>query len=195
MKIGLFFGTFNPIHNGHLSIACYMANNTDLDEVWLVVSPQNPLKKNEELLEDEARYKLVKLATGNHLKLKADNTEFFLPKPSYTVNTLSFLKKKHPDKTFVLILGEDNLRNFRQWKNYEKILEDFELYVYPRKVLESEKQEAAGSLVHPHIRKFDLKLLDVSATRVRNAIRKGENVSGLLPEVVFSEIERLRYYR
>lgn len=195
MKVGLFFGTFNPIHNGHLSIAGFMANKTDLDEVWLVVSPQNPLKQNEDLLEDKARYELVKIAIKKQLKLKADDTEFHLPKPSYTIDTLFFLKKNHPDKSFVLIIGEDNLRNFRLWKEYEKILSGFELYVYPRKVLENEKKEADSPVIHPHVRKFDLQLLDISATTIRNSIRNGKDVSELLPEEVWSEIKMRGYYQ
>lgn len=195
MKTGLFFGTFNPIHNGHLQIAEYMANSTDLDEVWFIVSPQNPLKKNEELLDDKTRYELVKLSVKNNLKLKADNTEFQLPKPSYTVNTLFFLKKKYPEKKFALIIGEDNLRNFHLWKEYEQILSGFELYVYPRKVLENETAEISNEITHPHIRKFDLKLLDISATRIRKAIRNGEDVSPFLPEEVLWKIKQHGYYR
>ena len=131
-NIGLYFGTFNPIHVGHLVIANYMADYTDLDEVWLVVSPQNPLKKKESLLPDYHRLSLVRIAIEDNTKLKACNEEFNLPIPSYTINTLAFLKEKYGDSKFHLIMGEDNLRSFHKWKNHEEIIKYNKIYVYPR---------------------------------------------------------------
>ena len=132
MKVGLFFGSFNPIHVGHLIIANYMATHTDLKEIWLVVSPQNPLKQKASLAKDYDRLHLVRLAIDQNPKLKASNIEFDLPKPSYTVDTLAYLKEKYPTKTFVLIMGGDNLGTFHKWKNYEIILKNFQIYVYSR---------------------------------------------------------------
>src|SRR6185436_15729441 len=132
MKVGLFFGTFNPIHVGHMIIASYMAEFTDLEQVWLIVSPQNPLKQNQILLHDYHRLALARLAVENHRKLKVSNVEFSLPKPSYTIDTLTHLSEKYRDNEFVLIVGTDNLESFRQWKDYERILDQYSLYVYPR---------------------------------------------------------------
>ena len=131
-KVGLFFGSFNPIHVGHLILGNYLANNTDLAEVWFVVSPHNPHKTKANLLADHHRLHMVQLAVEDNLKLRASNVEFDLPKPSYTVFTLQKLKEDHPDKKFVMIMGEDNLRSFHKWKNYEYILENHEIVVYPR---------------------------------------------------------------
>ena len=131
-SIGLYFGTFNPIHVGHLIIANYIADNTILDEVWLVVSPQNPLKNRDTLLSDYHRMSLVRIAVEDNVKLRASNDEFNLPKPSYTINTLTYLNEKYKDFNFNLIMGEDNLRSFHKWKNYETIIKNHKIFVYPR---------------------------------------------------------------
>ena len=132
MKVGLFFGSFNPVHVGHMIIAEHMANHTDLDEVWMVVSPQNPLKKQASLAGDYDRLHLVNLAIGENLKLRSSNIEFGLSKPSYTVDTLVYLREKYPNKEFVLIMGGDNLATLHKWKNFEVILRDYQIYVYKR---------------------------------------------------------------
>ena len=139
-KVGLFFGTYNPIHVGHLVIANHLANYTELDEVWLVVSPQNPLKKKDSLLQDYHRLALVRVAIEDNPKLKASDIEFSLPKPSYTSNTLAHINEKYPDYSFALIMGEDNLRTFHKWKNYADILKNNQIYVYPRVLTEQEKE-------------------------------------------------------
>jgi nicotinate-nucleotide adenylyltransferase len=132
MKIGLFFGSFNPVHVGHMVLANYMLEYTDLDKIWFVISPHNPLKKKSSLLDEKHRLQLVNLAIGDNAKIKASDIEFKLPQPSYTVVTLAYLKEKHPEYEFALILGEDNLLSFNKWKNYEEILKHHQLYVYPR---------------------------------------------------------------
>lgn len=139
MKIGLYFGTFNPIHVGHLVIANYMAEYTDLDQVWMVVTPQNPLKDKSTLLADFHRLALVKVAIDDNTKLRASDIEFNLPKPSYTMTTLTYLKEKHPNYSFALIMGEDNLRTFHKWFNHEVILKNHSFYVYPRVLTEQEE--------------------------------------------------------
>ena len=132
MKIGLYFGTFNPIHIGHLIIANHMAEHSDLKQVWMVVTPHNPLKKKETLLKDSIRLELVHLATEEYPKIKPSDIEFKLPQPNYTVNTLAYLTEKYPKNEFSLIMGEDNLKSFHKWKNYEVILQNHDIYVYPR---------------------------------------------------------------
>lgn len=194
MKTGLFFGTFNPIHNGHIAIAEYMANKTDLDEVWLVVSPQNPLKGEENLLGDETRLNLVKKAIDKRKRISVIDVEFHLPKPSYTIHTLHCLVHKYPEVEFVLIIGEDNLRNFQHWKNHEQILEQFELYVYPRVVLENETETSTG-ITHPRIKRFNVELLNISATAIRKLIKAGHDVTRYLPRPVHEEIREKKYYR
>jgi nicotinate-nucleotide adenylyltransferase len=183
-KIGLFFGSFNPIHIGHMIIANYMVTETDLDQVWLVVSPQNPLKNKSSLARDYDRLHLVRLAIGDNPKLEASNIEFDLPKPSYTIDTLIHLKEKHPEYEFVLIMGGDNLASLRKWKNYELILRDYQIYVYKRPSYE------LGDLVsHQNIRLFDAPLMQISASYIRSCLKEGKSVQYLVPESVFDYLE------
>ena len=198
-KIGLFFGSFNPIHIGHLIIANVMAENTDLQKVWLVVSPQNPFKPSNTLLHEFDRYDMVKAAIGDHYKLDVSDVEFNLPKPSYTIHTLAHLTEKHPNKEFKVIIGEDNLENFIKWKNHEQILEQYGLYVYPR------LNNAVGQ-ARPHITNSDLKrhanvkvveapLLDISATYIRSCIKNNKSIRYLVPEVVEQMIRSKNFFR
>lgn len=190
MKIGLFFGSFNPIHIGHMIIANVMAGNTDLDKVWFVVSPQNPLKPSKGLLHEFDRYDLVKAAIADNFKLEVSDVEFHLPKPSYTIHTLAHLTEKHPGKEFKLIIGEDNLENFSQWKNYEQILQQYGLYVYPRpRVSQSELK------YRPQVTLIDAPLLDISATYIRNCIKDNKSIRYLVPEVVDQIIQKKQFYR
>jgi len=190
MKIGLFFGSFNPIHIGHLIIANYMATQTDLDRVWLVVSPQNPLKPKKTLARDHDRLHLVRLGIGENSKLKASDVEFGLPQPSYTIDTLAFLKEKHPEHQFVLIMGADNLGSLKLWKNYEQILADYDLYVYKRPAYE------LGEFAdHPRVRIFETPPLDISATYIRDCIKNGKSIRYLVPEAVWEYLESGAMYR
>lgn len=188
-KIGLFFGSFNPIHIGHLVIANIMAENADLDKVWFVISPQNPLKPSKGMLHEFDRYDMVKAAIADHYKLEASDVEFHMPKPSFTIHTLTYLSEKHPNKKFVLILGEDNLESFTKWKNYEQILEQYELYVYPRpNVTNSDLKR------HPHVKIIDSPLLDISATYIRSCIKNNKSIRYLVPEAVEQLIQLKHYY-
>lgn len=189
MKIGLFFGSFNPITIGHLVIANCMATNTDLKKVWLVVSPHNPLKDKRTLLNDYDRYHLVQLAVENNPKLVANNSEFNLPQPSYTINTLLHLTEKYPQHEFVLIMGSDNLESLHKWKNYEAILNHYSIYIYKRK----EKIES-NLLNHPQVKVFDFPILDISSSKVREMIKGKQSVRYLLPDNVFEYIKVMKYY-
>jgi nicotinate-nucleotide adenylyltransferase len=189
-KIGLFFGSFNPIHVGHSIIANFMATNTDLKKVWLVVSPQNPLKPKNTLANDYERLHLVRLAIGNNPHLEACDIEFSMPKPSYTVDTLAYLKDKYPTKKFVLIMGGDNIATLHKWKNYEYILENYEIYVYKRPTFE------LGELAtHKSLSFFDAPTFDISATYIRNCIKHKKSVQYLVPDKVFEELEKNGLYR
>jgi nicotinate-nucleotide adenylyltransferase len=189
-KIGLFFGSFNPIHIGHLIIANVMAENTDLNRVWFVVSPQNPFKPSDGLLHEFDRYDLIKAAIGDHYKLDVSDVEFHLPKPSYTIHTLTHLHEKYPDKRFKVIIGEDNLENFVKWKNYEQILEQYGLYVYPRPhVTESELKS------NPNVRIVEAPLLDISATYIRGCIKGNKSIRYLVPEAVEHLIRSKNFFR
>jgi nicotinate-nucleotide adenylyltransferase len=179
MKIGLFFGSFNPIHMGHLIIANLMAESSDLNKVWFVVSPQNPFKASKGLLHEHDRYDMVRAAIHDNYKLEVSDIEFHLPKPSYTVHTLVHLKEKHPDKDFKIIIGEDNLESFTKWKNYEIILRDYGLYVYPRPNAQPSELKQ-----HPNVTMVDAPMLDISATFIRDCIRKGRSVRYLVPDAV-----------
>lgn len=190
MKIGLFFGSFNPVHIGHLIIANFMATQTDLDRVWLVVSPQNPLKPKKTLARDHDRLHLVRLGIGENPQLRASDVEFQLAKPSYTIDTLVFLKEKYPEHEFVLIMGGDNLGSLHLWKNYTQILADYDIYVYKRPGYE------LGELAsHPRVHSFEAPPLDISATYIRDCIKAGKSVRYLVPDAVWEYLESGSLYR
>jgi nicotinate-nucleotide adenylyltransferase len=189
MKIGLFFGSFNPIHMGHMIIANIMVESADLDKVWFVVSPQNPFKPAKGLLHEFDRYDMVRAACHDNYKLEVSDIEFNLPKPSYTIHTLVHLQEKHPAKNFKVIIGEDNLVNFSKWKNHERILEDYGLYVYPRPGTQPSELKQ-----HPNVKVVDAPLLDISATFIRNCIKKGQSVRYLVPDPVEEMIRDKKFY-
>ena len=191
-KIGLYFGTFNPIHSGHLVIANYMVEESDLDEVWMVVTPHNPLKKKKSLLDDIHRLTMVRIALEPYAKLKASNIEFDLPQPNYTVNTLVHLEEKHPDFSFCLIMGEDNLKNFHKWKNYDVILNNYDIYVYPRISKGETEHRFKG---HARIHKVDAPIMELSSTFIRNAIKEGKNIRPMLPDSVWKYLDEMNFYR
>src|SRR5258706_7257138 len=189
MKIGLFFGSFNPIHTGHLNIANVMAENTGLEKVWFIVSPQNPLKPSKGLLHEFDRYDMVKAAIADNYKFEVSDIEFHLPKPSYTIHTLAHLREKHPDQEFTLIVGEDNLENFTKWTNHDQILEQYGVYVYPRPhVTNSELKR------HAQVTMVDALLLDISATYIRNCVKNNKSIRYLVPEVVEQMIRSKQFY-
>lgn len=190
MKIGLFFGSYNPVHNGHLVIANYVAEFTDLDQVWLVVSPHNPLKPAGSLLQDYHRYHLVELALGDYRKVKASKIEFELPRPSFTIHTLSYLRERYPQHDFALIMGADNLETFHKWKNYELILEDHEIYVYPRP-----GSDGGNLKEHAKVKWTDAPLMELSSTFIRNAIKNKKDVRFMMPSAVASYVEEMGFYK
>lgn len=204
MKIGLYFGTFNPIHVGHLVIANYMAEFTELDQVWLVVTPHNPLKDKSTLLNDRHRFALVQEAIDDNPKLKVTDVEFNLPKPSYTITTLTYLNEKYPQHEFSLIMGEDNLRTFHKWYNHEVILKKHKMFVYPRVLTMQEEQE-----VHSISRDFlnnyrthenviiceEAPVMKVSSSFIREAIKQGKDVRYLLTEPVYKYIDEMNLYK
>lgn len=189
MKIGLFFGSFNPIHMGHLVIGNTMAYNTDLDEVWYIVSPQNPFKKNKTLLHEFDRLKMVEMATADNFKLKVSDIEFQMPKPSYTIDTLTVLQEKFPSHTFVLIMGEDNLVQFENWKNYDKILEYYQIYCYPRPNTPEHPFKN-----HSAITFVESPLMDISATYLRKCLKEGKSIHYLVKEEVEDYIRWKGFY-
>ncbi|QTE24195.1 nicotinate (nicotinamide) nucleotide adenylyltransferase [Polaribacter cellanae] len=192
MKIGLYFGTFNPIHVGHLIIANQMVENSDLDEIWMVVTPHNPFKKKSSLLENHHRFELVYRATENYPKIKPSDIEFKLPQPNYTVFTLANITEKYPDKEFCLIMGEDNLKSFHKWKNYETILEHHHIYVYPRI---SEGKVATRFDKHPKIHKVEAPIVEISSTMIRNGIKESKNVQPMLTKEVWDYIDEMNFYK
>lgn len=190
MKTGLFFGSFNPIHTGHLIIANYLANYTSLDEVWLVVSPHNPLKEKSGLGNMYDRLEMARLATEQTEYLRVSDIEFSLPQPSYTVDTLAFLEEKYPDKKFVLIMGADNLVSLKKWKNYEVLLKNYQIYVYPRPGANTEEWKD-----HPAITFTDTPLMEISSTFIRRSIKESKNVQFFLPDQVIAFIESKGMYK
>ncbi len=191
MKVGLFFGTFNPIHCGHVIIANHMAEFTALDQVWMVVTPHNPHKQKNTLLDDYKRLEMVFLATEHYPKLKPSDIEFRLPQPNYTVNTLTHLQEKYPKYEFSLIMGEDNLNSLHKWKNYEVILQNHIIFVYPR-VNSSERSDLSN---HKNIRHIDAPIVEISATAIRENIKTGKNVRPLLPAEVWWFVDHNNLYR
>lgn len=193
-KTGLFFGSFNPIHIGHLILANYILENSDLEELWFVVSPQNPLKDKKSLLKDHNRLDMVQLALTNYPKMRTSNVEFGLPKPSYTIDTLTYLQEQHPEKSFTLIMGEDNLENLHKWKNYKILLEKYSVLVYPR-VFEGRKNEANPEIDYHHISTVSAPIIEISATEIRQMIKDGKNVRPMLPPEVFDYLDGSNFYQ
>ncbi len=191
-KTGLFFGSFNPVHIGHLILANHMTEHTDLDEVWLVVSPHNPLKKKSTLLNDRQRLMMVRLAIENYPKLKASNIEFDMPQPNYTIDTLTVLQEKYPKHKFALLMGEDNLAGLHKWKNYEAILAYYQIYVYPRLSSKKVPEELAA---HPSVHYVKAPIIEISATQIRKDIKARKNVRPLLPPEVYQYIEEMNFYK
>ena len=191
-RIGLFFGTFNPIHVGHLIIANHLVEHSDLDEVWMVVTPHSPFKKKRSLLDDHHRLQMVYEATKEYQKLKPSDIEFKLPQPNYTINTLTHLFEKYPEWEFGLIMGEDNLKSFHKWKNYEAILAHHDLYVYPRI---SEGSIETQFDKHPNIHRVDAPIVEISSTMIRKNIKDGLNVRPLLPYEVWQYVDEMNFYR
>jgi len=188
MKIGLYFGSFNPVHIGHLIIASFVANNTDVHQVWFVLSPQNPLKKSSTLLNEYHRLHLVQLAIENNSQLRSTDIEFKLPRPSYTIDTLTYLHEKYPSYHFSVILGSDSFQNLHKWKNYKNLIENYELYIYRRPGF-----EIINSAKNVNILKAPL--LEISSTVIREFIQNGKSIRYLVPDAVREEIERSAYYR
>ena len=198
-KIGLFFGSFNPIHIGHLILANYILEHSDMKELWFVVSPQNPFKDKKSLLKDHNRLDMVQLAIKNYPKMRASNVEFSLPTPSYTIDTLTYLQEKHPDYSFSLIMGEDNLKSLHKWKNYELLLKNHQVIVYPR-ILGEDKKDVFESLrltvaQHENIHKIDAPIIELSATEIRNMIKEGKNTRPMLPPEVFEYLDGSSFYK
>lgn len=194
MKIGLYFGSFNPIHIGHLIIANYMVEFSDLDQVWMVVTPHNPHKKKSSLLDDYQRLHLVNLAIEDYPKIKSSAIEFKLPQPNYTINTLVHLKENFPKNEFSLIMGADNLNSFHKWKNYEVILQNHDLYVYPR--VTSVGEIAVENLVnHPKIHQVNAPIVEISSTFIRESIKNKKNITPMLPSKVAEYIDKCGFFR
>ena len=194
-KVGLFFGTFNPIHIGHLIIANHIEEYSDLDEVWLVVTPHNPHKEKRTLLNDIHRYQMVEIALEDYPKLKASKIEFGLKQPNYTVITLVHLREKHPNHQFSLIMGEDNLENFHKWKNYESIIENHDLYVYPRVFKTKKNNLKIDAKYLKKIHKLDAPIVEISSTFIRKSIKAKKNVKPLLPEKVWKYLDEMNFYK
>lgn len=187
LKIGLYFGSFNPIHTGHLIIANHLAENTSLDQVWLVITPQNPLKKGNSLLNEQHRKHLIDLSIEGEKKLRTSNVEFNLPKPSYTIDTLTYLSEKYPNHDFSIIMGSDSYSNIKRWKNHEILLKNYKIYIYERPGFKIDEDIKAGIIVKAP-------LLDISSTHIRELIHQKKSIRFLVPDIVKEEIEKHQYY-
>ena len=189
MKVGLYFGSFNPIHNGHLIIASHVANFADIDQVWFMVSPQNPLKSNASLLNENHRKHLIDLCILGEKKLKTSNVEFKLPKPSYTIDTLTYLSEKYPRYIFSIIMGSDSFSNLHRWKNHQLLLKNYQIYIYERKGFPRKIPQPSN------INYIEAPLLEISSTRIRDMIVEQKSIRFLLPDIAKEEIENNHYYR
>ena len=189
MKIGLLFGSFNPVHNGHVEIANYMVTSAGLDEVWFVISPQNPFKPAGLLAKDYHRLAMVEMAIENQKKLKASKIEFDLPKPSYTFNTLENLRTKFPENKFVMIMGSDLLKDFSKWKKPEEILRHHEIFIYPR-----QNSNMGEFKKHAKIKFVNAPLIEISSTAIRKSISEKKEVRKLVPEKVNEYITKMKFY-
>ncbi|HJX71482.1 MAG TPA: nicotinate (nicotinamide) nucleotide adenylyltransferase [Bacteroidales bacterium] len=189
MNIGLYFGSFNPVHVGHLAIANYMVEFTDIDQLWFIVSPQNPFKKKETLLNDFERYDMVELAIGNDDRFRVSDIEFRLPKPSYTIDTLTYLQEQFPRNVFSLIIGSDNLPTFNQWKNYQLIEGNYKRYVYPRRGSENIDPQRDRN-----VEMVKAPVIEISSSFIRDAIRLGKDIRYFLPDKVYDYILKMNLY-
>lgn len=189
MKIGLYFGSFNPIHTGHLIVASYVANHTEMQQVWFVVSPQNPLKPSSVLLNEYHRLHLVRVAVEDDLRLKASEVEFKLPRPSYTIDTLTYLQEKYPQHQFSIIMGSDSFQNLPKWKNFEQLIKNYSFIIYKRPGFEVKDDWGASITV------LDAPMLELSATEIRDNIKEGKTIRYLVPDKVREEIEQNSYYK
>jgi len=192
-KIGLFFGSFNPIHIGHLILGNYILEKSDMDELWFIVSPQNPFKDKKTLLKDHNRLEMVNLAISNYPKMRASDIEFSLPKPSYTIDTLTYMREKYPDHQFSLIMGEDNLAGLQKWKNADLLIKNYQIIVYPR-VFNEEKKES-DYLQHDNINLIKAPVIELSATEIRTMIKENKNVRPMLPPEVFDYLDGSNFYK
>lgn len=189
MHIGLYFGSFNPIHVGHLIIANHVLNETSINKIWFVVSPQNPFKESKTLLNEFDRLHLVRLATQDDNRIKSSDIEFHLPKPSYTSNTLTFLSERYPEHQFALIMGSDSYQNLDKWKNYETIVNNYPVYVYKREGYEIKKAFDKEPVI------LNAPVIQISASQIRENIRSGKSIRYLVPEIVREEIETRKFYK
>ncbi len=189
MKIGLYFGSFNPIHNGHMAIANYMLEFTDLTEIWFVISPQNPFKAKQKLLPDYQRLELVNLAINDASGFRASSIEFNLPKPSYTIDTLAYLYDKYPEKEFVLIMGSDNLVFFHKWKNFNEILRNHQIYIYPRP-----NTKQVELMKHPKVQKVEAPLMEISSSFIREAIKNKKDIRFFVPHRAWLYINEMHFF-
>lgn len=189
MKVGLYFGSFNPIHIGHMAIANYFIEFSDLDKLWFIVSPHNPLKEKKSLLNDHVRLEMVEMAIGNDERFFASNIEFHMPQPSYTIDTLAYLKERHPSYEFVLIMGSDGLTHFHKWKNYQEIIKLHERYIYPR-----QGDATKEILKHENSTVVEAPRIEISSTFIRKSIAKKKDIRHFLPQKVFEFIEKKGYY-
>lgn len=179
LKTGIYSGSFNPIHIGHLALANWLCEFGGMDEIWFLVTPHNPLKKRDELMDDNLRYQMVKAAVGDYSKFKASNFEFNLPKPTYTITTLRSLQQAYPDRDFHLIIGADNWASIEQWKDYQALLSEFPILIYPRKGFDIRIPEH-----NSHIRQVDAPLIEISSTFIRQALNTGKDVRFFIPEAI-----------
>ena len=191
LKVGLYFGSYNPIHIGHLAIANYMVEFTEIDQLWFVVSPQNPFKKKVNLLDDYQRLEMVHRAIKGDDRLRASNIEFNLPKPSYTASTLAYLKDKHPKYQFVILMGSDNLENFHKWKNYKTIIENHGVIVYPRPGFDKSTVQSHENITFAE----NAPQMEISSSFIRKSIQAGKDVRHFLPPKTWEYLEEMYFYR
>jgi nicotinate-nucleotide adenylyltransferase len=190
MRIGLFFGSFNPVHVGHMIIANFMVQNAAIDQLWMVLSPQNPFKERDTLANDYDRLHLLNLAIGDHPKIRSSKVEFSLPQPSYTIDTLTYLKEKYPNDQFSLIMGGDNLASFHKWKNYEQILEHHDIYIYKRSTHSDNPLEGNERVIV-----CEAPMLNISASYIRKLIQEEKSIQYLVPDAVYHYLKDSRIYK
>jgi len=189
MEVGLYFGSFNPVHIGHMAIANYMVEYTDLQQIWFVVSPQNPLKAKNTLLADYQRYELVSRAIGNNIKFRVSNIEFSMPKPSYTIDTLTYISEKYPNHKFSIIMGSDNILTLNKWKNYEQILQYYKIYIYPRSDFQLENVEVKGNFEIANAPQ-----MEISSSFIRQAIKEGKDIPYFMPSEAYKYMREMHFY-